>query len=116
MAVVARGTDRIDMGADIIGTDAESHVAAERFTIEPQPSRSSTSVAPEVMQRPRFVSANIHRSLDGRHVVNYAQWRSQEDFTAMRENPAVGAHMARAACLAQFTPIICEVVHTRQGF
>jgi quinol monooxygenase YgiN len=35
-------------------------------------------------QQPGFVAANIHRSLDGSHVVNYAQWRSIEDFDAMR--------------------------------
>jgi hypothetical protein len=26
---------------------------------------------------PEFVSANIHKSVDGTRVANYAQWRSQ---------------------------------------
>lgn len=30
-----------------------------------------------------FVSANIHRSADGRRVVNYAQWTSLEAFQEM---------------------------------
>ena len=32
---------------------------------------------------PGFISASIHRSLDGTKVINYAQWRSQADFTAL---------------------------------
>jgi hypothetical protein len=31
-----------------------------------------------------FVSANIHRSLDGSRVANYAQWRSVRDINVMR--------------------------------
>lgn len=31
---------------------------------------------------PGFVSGSVHRSLDGEHVANYAQWRDQEAFDA----------------------------------
>ncbi len=108
------------MSATTIRADAEIMTLVNVFTVEPPQQQELVDVlveaTDEVMQTlPGFVSANIHRSLDGRHVVNYAQWRSQEDFAAMRENPAVGAHMARAGDLAQFTPIVCEVVHTRQA-
>jgi heme-degrading monooxygenase HmoA len=61
---------------------------------------------------PGFVSANIHRSLDGKRVVNYAQWESLEAFEAMRKNPKAGPHMQAAAALAQFEPILCEVSDT----
>ena len=59
---------------------------------------------------PGFVSANIHRSFDGTRVINYAQWRSQADFAAMRDNPQAQPHMKAAAALASFEPIVCEVV------
>ena len=59
---------------------------------------------------PGFISASIHRSLDGTKVVNYAQWRSQADFAAMKDNPKAQPHMQAAAALASFEPIICEVV------
>jgi predicted ester cyclase/heme-degrading monooxygenase HmoA len=36
-----------------------------------------------VSKLPGFVSANLHRSLDGRRVVNYAQWADLEAFQAM---------------------------------
>ena len=42
---------------------------------------------------PGFISASIHKSLDGVRVTNYAQWRSQKDFEAMRNNPEAQAHM-----------------------
>ena len=58
---------------------------------------------------PGFVSASIHRGLDNTRVVNYAQWRSKEDFEAMRTNPEAIPHMKAAAALASFDPITCEV-------
>src|SRR3954447_7837997 len=60
---------------------------------------------------PGFISANIHTSLDGRHVVNYAQWRSRDAFEAMLRNPDARPHLARAAALASFDLILCEVAH-----
>ena len=64
----------------------------------------------DVMKRmPGFVSANIHRSFDGKRVVNYAQWASKEAFEAMQRNPQAGSHMKAAAALATFDPILCEV-------
>lgn len=48
----------------------------------------------ETMQhQPGFVSASIYRSYNGTHVVNYAQWRSKEDFEAMRQNEEAQPHM-----------------------
>src|SRR3546814_16481571 len=35
-----------------------------------------------------FISANIHRSLDGGRVAKYAQWRTKADFEAMLADPA----------------------------
>ena len=59
---------------------------------------------------PGYVSATIHRSLDGSHVVNYAQWRSQADFEAMLQQPEAQVHMRRAFELAQVEPHLYEVV------
>jgi quinol monooxygenase YgiN len=59
-----------------------------------------------------LVSASIHRSLDGKRVINYAQWKSVQDFEAMRQNPEAQAHMAAAAALGTFEPTLCEVVES----
>ena len=36
---------------------------------------------------PGFVSATFHASLDGRHVTNYAQWRTKADFHGFIADP-----------------------------
>ena len=61
---------------------------------------------------PGFVSASIHRSMDGKKVINYAQWRRDADFRAMLENPDARVHMEAAGRLASFEPIGCEVVES----
>jgi hypothetical protein len=65
--------------------------------------------------QPGYVSANIHKSLDGTHVLNYAQWRSQADFQAMLQDPEAQVHMGRAAELADFEPHLYEVVYSDGG-
>ena len=65
--------------------------------------------------QPGYVSANIHQSLDGTHVVNYAQWRSQADFATMLHNPQARAHMRRAAELAQVEGHLYHVVSSDEG-
>src|SRR3546814_16519067 len=47
-----------------------------------------------------FISANIHRSLVGGRVANYAQWRTKAEFQAMLADPAGQQHMQEAADLA----------------
>jgi quinol monooxygenase YgiN len=64
---------------------------------------------------PGFISANIHKSLDGTKVVNYAQWRRREDFEAMLKNPAAIPHMQEAAALATFEPNLYEVAYVDEA-
>jgi quinol monooxygenase YgiN len=44
-------------------------------------------------RQPGFLSATIHKSLDGTTVVNYAQWQSRAAFEAIWTNPEVSAHL-----------------------
>lgn len=59
---------------------------------------------------PGFISANIHKSLDGLRVTNYAQWRSREDFEAMLQRPEAREHMAPIAKIATFDWHLYQVV------
>jgi quinol monooxygenase YgiN len=84
------------------------------FTVDPEKQSQLVDLLIEATEKTMrhqtgFVSANIHRSLDGKRVVNYAQWRSKSDFEAMQKNPEAGPHMKAAAALAKFDPILCEV-------
>lgn len=68
----------------------------------------------EVMHKvPGFISANIHKSLDGTHVTNYAQWRSLEEFRAIFKNPDVLAHMPAIGKIAKSDPTLYEVCYTK---
>jgi quinol monooxygenase YgiN len=65
----------------------------------------------KVMQhRPGFVSVNLLASNDGTRVVNYAQWRSQDDVKATMADPDAQGYARRAAELAQTTPHVYSVV------
>jgi quinol monooxygenase YgiN len=52
-----------------------------------------------VKYQPGFVSASIHTSLDGTRVMNYAQWKSQQDYEAFINNTEV---QSQGRNLAQF--------------
>lgn len=44
-----------------------------------------------VKHQPGFVSSSIHKSIDGVRVMNYAQWKTQEDYQAFINNAEVQA-------------------------
>jgi quinol monooxygenase YgiN len=54
------------------------------FSVEPDRQQELINAIAEfletVKQQPGFVSANIHKSIDGVKVANYAQWQSQGDY------------------------------------
>src|SRR3981081_1392702 len=68
-----------------------------------------------VRHAPGFISSSLHRSLDGTKVTMYAQWRSAEDYQAMRENPAPLPYFQEALTIAKFDPGMYEVVETYSG-
>ena len=84
------------------------------FTVEPSKQQALVDLLVDATKArmrdlPGFISANIHKSFDGTHVVNYAQWRTKEDFEAAKKDPEAGKHMQKAASMAKFEPIVCEV-------
>jgi quinol monooxygenase YgiN len=63
-----------------------------------------------IQSLPGFISANIHKSLDGTRVVNYAQWKSKDDLEAMLQNPDAREHLDECFKLSQPDPHLYEVV------
>jgi quinol monooxygenase YgiN len=63
-----------------------------------------------VRNAPGFISARLHRSVDGTKVAMYAQWRSGEDYAAMRADPAPLPYLKEALEIATFEPGMYEVV------
>jgi quinol monooxygenase YgiN len=76
------------------------------FTVAPEDQQRLVDVLVEATQavmrkQPGFVSADIHKSLDGTRVANYAQWRSREVFEAMLRDREATEHMGEAARIAE---------------
>jgi quinol monooxygenase YgiN len=65
-----------------------------------------------VRHAPGFISARLHRSLDGTKVAMYAQWQSREAYEAMRGDPGSRPYLERALAIAKFEPGMYEVVQT----
>jgi quinol monooxygenase YgiN len=65
------------------------------------------------VRMPGFVSANLHASLDGTRVVNYAQWASERRYQAALERADVREHMAKSAAIAKtWDPTLAQVRST----
>jgi quinol monooxygenase YgiN len=65
-----------------------------------------------VNSAPGFISSTLHRSIDGTKVTMYAQWRSEEDYRAMRLDPAPLPFLQEALTFATFEPGIYDIVRT----
>jgi quinol monooxygenase YgiN len=65
-----------------------------------------------VSRAPGFISATLHRSVDGTKVTMYAQWRSAEDYQAMRQDPGPLPFLEEALTIAKFEPGMYEIVRT----
>ncbi len=60
----------------------------------------SESTENTIRHEPGFVSVCIHSSLDGKKVVNYAQWASREHFENFMKKPETQEQIRRFAGLA----------------
>jgi heme-degrading monooxygenase HmoA len=99
----------------IISSEQDIVTLINVFTVTPDDQERLLDLLAEATESvmnslPGFVSANLHKGLDGTRVTNYAQWRSREDFEAMLKNPEAIAHMKEAAGIAiKFEPHLYEV-------
>ncbi len=90
------------------------------FTVEPANQERlldllARATETSVRHAPGFISASLHRGLDGTKVTMYAQWRSVEDYEAMRRNPVPLPYLQQALAIAKFDPGMYEVVETFSG-
>lgn len=102
------------MSATTIAADQELTTLVNVFTVEPDAQQVLVDLLIEATDRlmrhlPGFISANIHASLDGTRVANYAQWRSVEDFQTMLQDPAAGQHFEAINGLATAEPHLYRV-------
>ena len=85
------------------------------FTVEPVNQQRlvdllSRATEGLVNRAPGFISSTLLRSIDGTKVTMHAQWRSQEDYHAMRQNPGPLPFLQEALTFATFEPGMYEIV------
>lgn len=86
------------------------------FTVEPEKVEALIELlieaANSVKNIPGWISANIHRSLDGTKVVNYAQCESFEAWEKVMEKLKAGDFLERNKQLGKAHPGLYEVIYT----
>ncbi len=87
------------------------------FTVEPTRQQElvdllARATEASVRHAPGFISARLHRSLDGTKVTMYAPWHSREAYQAIRQDPGPSPYLERALAIATFDPGMYEVVQT----
>ena len=100
-----------------ISADSGVVTSINVFTVEPKNQQRLVDLLTQatdmsVSKAAGFVSASLHRSVDGTKVTMYAQWASAEDYRAMREDPTPLPYLQEALTIATFEPAMYEVVRT----
>ena len=84
------------------------------FSVEPSQQDELIATIKEFLEtvktQPGFVSANLHKSIDGVKVANYAQWESIEDFEAFRDNAQVQKGAEKLFTFGQPDSHVYEIV------
>src|SRR5687768_14243786 len=67
-------------------------------------------------RQPGFISISLHRSLDGRRIVNYVQWQSREKLQAAHKSPEFRKEWTHFDKVTDdIDPHLYEVVHIEDG-
>jgi len=87
------------------------------FTVEPANQQRLVDLLTHatdgsVNRAPGFISSTLHRSVDGTKVTMYPQWRSAQDYQAMRQDPGPLPFLEEALTIAKFEPGMYEIVRT----
>ena len=104
-----------------ITTDNQVLTLINVFTVKPEHQQQLIDILIEadqaIMKRlPGYVSASIHRSLDGTKVTNYARWSNAEALEAMLHNPEAIPHLQALRQIAEkVEPSRYEVVYSAEA-
>jgi len=90
------------------------------FTVEPQNQEKLVRFLEDgtetlLSKQPGYIGTSLLKSVDGRRVVLYSQWRSAKDVEAYRAKPDIAEAFKQLMPLATFDTTISEVayVHNR---
>ena len=84
------------------------------FTVAPEKQDELIELLTEITEQNvrnhrGFVSASLHRGIDGKKVTMYAQWASVDDYETMRQDSGPAPALEKALKIATFDPGMYEV-------
>lgn len=88
------------------------------FTVEPSNQQELIALLADATETsvravPGFVSAALHRSIDGTKVTMYAQWASlghYQHYLSMLADPVASPYVAKVLAIARYDPGMYDVV------
>jgi quinol monooxygenase YgiN len=103
-----------------IQTDNQTVTQITVVEAEPEKQQDALSLMAErarfMSAQPGFVSISLHRSLDGRRIVNYVQWQSRELLQQAHQSPDFRKAWRKFDDLAdQIDPHLYEVTEVVEG-
>jgi heme-degrading monooxygenase HmoA len=101
---------------------ADSQPVTQITVIEGEPDKQAEALslmrerARFMARQPGFVSISLHRSLDGRRIVNYVQWENRELLQSAHQSPEFRKQWGQFDQLAdEIDPHLYEVCHVMDG-
>jgi heme-degrading monooxygenase HmoA len=101
---------------------AQQQPVTQITVVEPEPGKQAQALdlmrerAHFMARQPGFVSISLHRSLDGRRIVNYVQWESRDLLAAAHRSPQFRKEWGHFDELAdEIDPHLYEVAEVVEG-
>jgi len=103
-------------GQAVIRTDLRVVTLVSVFKVEPETLAKLLDILREGTETffsmmPGFVSSSVLTARDGRHAINYSQWRSAGDIDGFRRDPRFVPYIQRLRTLATPETFDCEVAY-----
>src|SRR6266567_4400371 len=103
-----------------IQTDHRTVTQITVIEAEPEKQQEALSLMAErarfMARQPGFVSISLHRSLDGRRIVNYVQWQNRELLQSAHKSPDFRKAWGKFDDLTdQIDPHLYEVTEVIEG-
>src|SRR3954469_677498 len=99
-----------------------NHIVTQVTVIEAEPEKQNEALALMaerarfMAKQPGFVSISLHRSLDGRRIVNYVQWQNRQLLQSAHKSPKFRKEWEHLDALTgEIDPHLYEVAQVFDG-
>ena len=100
----------------------DNQLVTQITVVEPEPGKQAEALslmkdrAQFMARQPGFVSIVLHRSLDGKRIVNYIQWKNREQLESAHRSPEFRKEWGQFDRLTEdIDPHLYEVVHVEDS-